>query len=461
MSISTNQKHVGVLSFPFASHPNALMTISLKLANSAPDILFSFFGTQSSNESLLASFSDLRLPSNIKIYDVEDGVPMGYRFTGHPLEPVNLFLSVAPEILTGRIEAVVEETGIKMSCIISDAFLTFSGEIADKFGVSWITFWLGMTTSLSAHFYTQIIRKKFATEEIGADTALDFVPGLSLLRVKDLPAEVLALGERESVFSKELSHMGERLPKAIAVTINCFEELVPEVINNDLKSKFKNYLNLGFLSMTLPPPKQLPESDSDATGCLSWLDRQSSKSVAYIAFGTKAALPEKELKALAEALEFSKIPFLWSLKDSLREKLPNGFSESTRHQGKIVPWTPQTLVLAHDSIGVFISHAGCNSVYESIVYGVSMICRPVFGDHMTMARMVEAGWEVGVTVEDGVITKGGLLKNLEMFFQGDDEQGRKMRENVEQLKKVVSMAALPSAAAARDFSRLVDIISMV
>ncbi|WCJ18205.1 Flavonol 3-O-glucosyltransferase [Euphorbia peplus] len=410
MSIKIIQKHVAVLVFPSSSHPQTLMTLSLKLANSAPDILFSFFSTEKANQSLLSSSPDLHLPSNIKIYDVEDGVPMAYRFTGKPHEHVNLFLSAAQEILTRRIKTVVEETGIKITCILSDAFLTFSGEIADKFGVSWIAFWTAMPISLSAHLYTQIIRKKYATQEI--DQELDFIPGLSLLRVKDLPAEVLAVGDKESVFSKELSLTGETLPKATAVIISCFEELVPEVINNDLKSKFNNYLNLGILSMS-----QQPESESDTTGCLSWLDRQSSKSVAYIAFGNKAALPEKELKALAEALEFSKIPFLWSLKDSLKEKLPNGFVERTSKQ--------------------------------------------VYGDQMTMARMVQVGWEIGVTVDDGVITKNGLLKNLEMFFPSDDEQGKQMRENVEQLKKVVLNAALPGAAAARDFSKLIDIISMV
>ncbi|XP_065872436.1 kaempferol 3-O-beta-D-galactosyltransferase-like [Euphorbia lathyris] len=462
MSINTS-KHVAVLAFPSSSHPKTMMDLLLKLSNSAPHILFSFFSTQKSNESLLSSYSDdLQLPSNIKIYDVEDGVPMGYQFTGKPHEQVNLFLKAAPEILTRRIETVVAETGMKISCIISDAFLTFSGEIADKFDASWVALWVAFPTSLSAHFYTQLIRNKCATQNIGKDELLDFVPGLSILRVKDLPAEVLAVGEKESAFSKELSQIGEKLAKANAVIINCFEELVPEVINNDLKSKFINYLNLGFISMTLPPPPQLPESDSDATGCLSWLDKQPSKSVAYIAFGTKATLPEKELKALAEALEFSKIPFLWSLKENLKEKLPNGFVERTSKQGKIVAWTPQTLVLAHDSVAIFISHAGFNSVCESIVYGVPMICRPVFGDHMTMARMVEVGWEIGVTVEDGVITKIGLLKILEMFFQDDDDgKVKKMRENVHQLKKVVLMAALPGCAAAKDFNKLTGIISMV
>ncbi|WCJ18200.1 UDP-Glycosyltransferase superfamily protein [Euphorbia peplus] len=425
------------------------------MSTATPQILFSFFNTKYSNDSLL---SDLHVPSNIKIYNVQDDY-----FNGNPPEKsIGLFLNGAPEILTKRIEMLVEETGSKITCIISDAFLMFSGEIADKFDASWIALMTSSPLSLSAHLYTPIIREKYAAEKIGKDQELDFVPGFSMFRVKDLPREVLrTVGPGESTFSKKLSELGEALPKATAVAVICYEELIPETLNNDLKSKFKNYLNLGFLSMSLPPEPQDSDSDSDATGCLSWLDMQPSKSVAYIGFGTVSALPEKEMIALAEAIEYSKMPFLWALNDNFKENLPNGFVERTSKQGKIVPWTPQTLVLAHDSVVVHISHGGYNSVCESIVYGVPMICRPIFADQMTIARMAEVGWGIGVNVEDGVITKNGLLKDLEMFFPKDNEKGKKMRQNLQNLKEVVSMASLPSGSAARDFTKLMELISMV
>ncbi|WCJ18202.1 UDP-Glycosyltransferase superfamily protein [Euphorbia peplus] len=449
---SNTNKHIAVLSFPFASHPKNLLHLMLKMSNASPHILFSFFNTKHCNDSLL---SGLQLPSNIKVYNVEDD-----RFTGNSIKQIDLFLDAAPEILTRMIKTVVEETGMKISCIISAAFTTFAGDIAEKFNASWIALMTSSPMSLSAHLYTPIIREKYFAETMEKDQELNFVPGLSMLRVRDLPGEVLRMvGPGESTFSKQLSKIGEALPKATAVAVICYEDMIPETLNNDLKSKFKNYLNLGFLSMSLPPEPQ--NSDSDATGCLSWLDKQPSKSVAYIGFGTVAALPEQEMKDLAEALESSKIPFLWALNDNLKEKLPNGFVERTSKQGKIVPWTPQTLVLAHDSVAVHISHGGYNSVCESIVYGVPMICRPIFADQMTIARMAEVGWGISVNVEDGIITKNGLLKDLEMFYPVANEKGKKMRENVEKLKDVVLKAALPGGSAARDFTKLMGLISMV
>lgn len=80
----------------------------------------------------------------------------------------------------------------------------------------------------------------------------------------------------------------------------------------DLLFKFQALLSLGFLTTSVPLPP-LPPSDSDPTGCLSWLDRQRPHSMSYVSFGILNSLSEKELIATADALEESEVPFLWSL----------------------------------------------------------------------------------------------------------------------------------------------------
>jgi anthocyanidin 3-O-glucosyltransferase len=274
------------------------------------------------------------------------------------------------------------------------------------------------------------------------------------MRIADLPKEVLIpAGEEESLLSRRLSQMGSALPRATAIIMGSFEELNPPPLNHDLKSKFKNVLYVGFLSISVPAPP-LPPSTSDLTGCLSWLDRQKSRSVAYVGFGTVASLPQDELTAIAEALQTSGTPFLWSLSDNSKELLPKGFLEETKMHGKVVPWTPQSQVLAHASVGVFVTHCGANSVYESIVNGVPLICRPFLGDNHMTGRMIEDGWRIGVKVEGGVITKNWLVKSLALVL--GDEQGMAMREKVEVLKKVVLEAA---GRATTEFNSLVELIS--
>ncbi|XP_061370857.1 anthocyanidin 3-O-glucosyltransferase 7-like [Gastrolobium bilobum] len=448
------KKHVAVFIFPFGSHPVPLLNLVLKLAHAAPNLYFSFIGTEHSNKPL---FSKPHIPDNIKAYSVGDGVPEGQVLGGHPVEKVNLFLQAGPENLQKGIDLAVAGTKHRVTCIIADAFVTPSLIVAQKLNVPWIPVWPPLSCSLAAHFYTDLIREQCANNNNnGGDRALDFIPGLSKMRVEDLPDDVLKCGEEEALFSKTLASLGRVLPQAEAVVINFFEELDPPLLVKDMRSNLKSVLYVGFLTLSLPL-MPLPPCDTDETGCLSWLEKQNERSVVYVSFGTVVTPPQHELVAVAEALEASGFPFLWSLKDHLKGLLPNGFLERTMIRGKIVPWVPQTHVLGHDSVGVFVTHCGCNSVFESISNGVPMICRPFFGDHGMAGRMVEDFWEIGVRIEGGVFTKNGLLKSLNLIMVM--EEGKKMREKALKLKRTVEDAAGPQRRAAQDFKTLVELVS--
>jgi hypothetical protein len=453
MTISSSQKkHVAVYVFPFGSHPVPLLNLVLKLAQASPDTLFSFIGTQQSNKPL---FSKPNIPNNIKPFNIGDGVPEGHVLGFNPVEKVNFFLQAGRQNLQKGIDLAVADTKERVTCIIADAFVVPSVLVAQQLNVPWIPVWPPLSCSLSAHFYTDIIRQNCA-ENNSKDRSLDFLPGLSKMRVEDLPDDVTNGGEEETLFSKTLASLGPVLPQAKAVVLNFFEELDPPLFVEDMRSKLQNFLYVGFLTLSIPLPP-LPPSESDETGCLSWLDKQKGKSVIYVSFGTVVTPPPHELVALAEALEESGFPFLWSLKDHLKGLLPDGFLERTSNFGKIVPWAPQAQVLGHDSVGVFVTHCGCNSVFESISNGVPMICRPFFGDHGMTGRMVEDIWEIGVKIEGGVFTKNGLVKSLNLILV--KEEGKKMREKAQTVKRTVLDAAGPHGKAAQDFKTLVEIVS--
>ncbi|CAK8530353.1 unnamed protein product [Lathyrus sativus] len=454
MTISSSEnKHVVVYVFPIGSHPIPLLSLVLKLAHASPNTFFSFIGTQQSNQPL---FTKPNIPSNIKFYTISDGVPEGHVLGFHPIERVNFYLQAGHQNLQNGIDLAVADTKEKVTCIIADAFVVPSLVVAQKLNVPWIAVWPPLSCCLSAHFHTDFIRQKCA-ENNAKDRSLDFLPGLSKMRVEDLPEDIINVGEdEETLFSKTLASLGEVLPKAKTVVMNFFEELDPPLFVEDMRSKLQKMLYVGFLTLSIPLPP-LPPSESDETGCLSWLDKQKGTSVIYVSFGTVVTPPPDELVALAEALEESGFPFLWSLKDHLKGVLPQGFVERTSDVGKIVAWVPQTQVLGHDSVGVFVTHCGCNSVFESISNGVPMICRPFFGDHGMTGRMVEDIWEIGVKIEGGVITKNGLLKSLKLILGKED--GNKMRENAQKVKRTVLDAAGPNGKAAQDFKTLVEIVS--
>ncbi|XP_027916749.1 anthocyanidin 3-O-glucosyltransferase 7-like [Vigna unguiculata] len=440
-------KHIAVIAFPFGSHLKPLLNLVLKLAQAAPHSSFSFIGTHKSNAIL---FPGSHIPNNIKPYTISDGIPEGHVLSNNPTEKIDLFLKTGPHNLHKGIQLAEADTEKRVTCIIADAFVTSSLLVAQTLDVPWIALWLPNSCSLSLYFYTDLIRHHCANH--AAKTTLDFLPGLSKIRVEDIPQDLVVVGEKESVFTRTLVSLGKVLPQAKAVVMNCFEELDPPLFVQDMRSKLQSLLYV----VPFPSPL-LPLSDKDSSGCLSWLDTKSARSVVYVCFGTVVAPPPDELVAVAEALVESGFPFLWSLKEALMGGLPSGFVERTKMRGKVVPLAPQTQVLAHDSIGVFLTHCGANSVMECVSSGVPMICRPFFGDQDIAGRVIEDIWESGMIIEGRVFTKNALVKSLNLILV--QEEGKKIRENALKAKKIVEDAVRPEGQAAKDFKTLVEIIS--
>lgn len=290
------------------------------------------------------------------------------------------------------------------------------------------------------------------TYEAVADRADDLIhclPGLCAYRVRDLPDEIVS-GDIESGFSFLLHRMVQQLPRATAVAINTFDGLDP-LIEAELSAKLPDLFSIGPLHLLAPRP-----AVPDPYDCLSWLDRHGSATVAYISFGTVASAPPSELAELADGLEASGVPFLWSLKEKERELLPPGFSDRTKERGLVVSWAPQVEVLGHVAVGAFVTHAGWHSVLEGITAGMAMVCRPYFADHKMVARAMTHVWGIGMEFAGGVMTKEGVMKALEVVLKGDEGKG--MRERVGELKARVVKASAPGGSSRENFKRLLKII---
>ncbi|CAH2072556.1 unnamed protein product [Thlaspi arvense] len=449
-----NDSHVAVLAFPFGTHAAPLLAVTRRLASASPTTVFSFFNTAQSNSSIFSSV-DADRPANIRVHDVADGVPEGYVFAGRPQETMELFLVAAPENFRRAIAAAETEVGRRVKCVLTDAFFWFAADMAAEMKATWVAFWTAGPNSLSAHLYTDLIRESIGVKEVNErmDKTLGFISGMEKVRVKDTP-EGVVFGNLDSVFSKTLHQMGLALPRATAVFINSFEELDPTLTNN-LKSEFKRYLNIGPLALLSSTPKT-ETLVQDPHGCLAWMEKQSPASVAYISFGTVMTPPPGELVAIAQGLESSKVPFVWSLKEKNVVHLPKGFLDRTREQGKVVPWAPQVELLKHEATGVFVTHCGWNSVLESVSGGVPMICRPFFGDQRLNGRAVEAVWEIGMTIINGVFTKDGFEKCLDRVLVQDD--GKKMKGNAEKLKEEAHGAVSAKGSSFENFKGLLDAV---
>ncbi|CAJ2649722.1 unnamed protein product [Trifolium pratense] len=345
-------------------------------------------------------------------------------------------------------DAVAAATGKNFTCLVTDAFFWFGADLAEEMNAKWVPLWTAGPHSLLTHVYTDLIRDNYVKED-HVEKNFDFLPGFPELRACDLP-EMIIDDDIKGPFGTMLHKMGLQLPRATAVAINSFDT-VHKPIGNELKSRFKLLLNVGPFILTTPQ-SMVP----DEHGCIAWLNQQENLSVVYISFGSIVVPPPHELTALAEALEECGFPFIWAFRGN-PESLPNGFVERTKTQGKIVAWAPQFEILKHPSIGVCLTHSGWNSVLDCIVGGVPMISRPFFGDQRLNARMLEGVWEIGLGLDNGVLTKESTMNVLKSTMS--TEKGKIMRDKILKLKESALEAVETNGTSAINFNTLIQIVT--
>ncbi|KAJ0093653.1 hypothetical protein Patl1_26902 [Pistacia atlantica] len=175
--------------------------------------------------------------------------------------------------------------------------------------------------------------------------------------------------------------------------------------------------------------------------CMTWLDSKEIDSVVYVSFGSIAALEKEQMEEVAWGLKRSNSFFWWVVRESESEKLPSNFLEETSEKGLVVSWCSQPEVLAHKSIGCFMTHCGWNSTHEALSFGVPMVAMPQLFDQTTNAKYVEDVWQVGVRVrinEEKMVTREEIELCINEVMEG--ERSKDFRRNSEKWKELAKEA---------------------
>nr|GMC86080.1 zeatin O-xylosyltransferase-like [Ipomoea batatas] len=176
--------------------------------------------------------------------------------------------------------------------------------------------------------------------------------------------------------------------------------------------------------------------------CLEWLNKQAPKSVLYVSFGTTVSLSDKQVRELAEGLEQSRQKFLWVLRDAdkgdifdgedRRVELPEGLEERVEGIGLVIrDWAPQPEILAHSSVGAFMSHCGWNSCIESISMGVPIACWPMHSDQprnsFLVTQMLKTGLLIRKWENRNELVSSSTIKDIVRRLMASEE-GDKIRK---------------------------------
>ncbi|CAL1385906.1 unnamed protein product [Linum trigynum] len=194
------------------------------------------------------------------------------------------------------------------------------------------------------------------------------------------------------------------------------------------------------------------------TSITQWLDSKPPGSVIYTSMGSTSDISKTQTAELARALQLSSHPFVWVVRESEQDKLPPDFlSEVVSPSQLVVTWCRQVEVLAHRSVGCFLTHCGWNSTMEALCLGVPMVALPVWGDQPTNAKFVADVWRVGargrVDKESGVVTKEEIGRRIKEVMEGDSRE--EIVRNSEKWKKSAREAVADGGSSERNVDEFV------
>jgi hypothetical protein len=255
-------------------------------------------------------------------------------------------------------------------------------------------------------------------------------------------------------------HESKMSNKGEYILVNTFEELEGRDAVTALSLNGCPALAIGPLFL----PKFLQGRDSSSSlweedeTCLTWLDMQQPASVIYVSFGSLAVKSHEQLKELALGIEGTAQPFLWVLRSDIADGkpavLPEGFEERTKDRALLVRWAPQLKVLAHRSVGLFLSHCGWNSTLESISMGVPVVGLPYYGDQFLNCRFAKYVWKMGLDFE-GVDVNDHKLEDVVKRMM-TTRIGEQLREKALKLKECAVRAILPGGSSSLNLNTFVE-----
>ncbi|XP_059666349.1 7-deoxyloganetic acid glucosyl transferase-like [Cornus florida] len=467
--------HVLVFPLPIQGHVNSMLKLAelLCLGNLHVTMLVS----EDNHARLLRHthiHSHLARYPGFCFRTIPDGLPEDHPRAGGPLREI--FSSI--KSITGPLfrdmmidtNCLGTETRRPVTCIIADGILGFAGDFAIERGIPLIYFRTASACSFWAFFcLPQLIEAdEIPLKGNGMDLLVKSIPGMEgFLRRRDLPSSC-RVDEVNDSHLQLFKVQTRRTTRAQAVIKNTFDELEGPILSQ-VRAHCPNLFSIGPLHAHLKArlaveTNSSPNSSSsfweEDRSCLTWLDSQPSKSVIYVSFGSITVVTRDQLLEFWHGLVNSGQRFLWVMRpDSIAGKdeesqIPIELVEGMKERGYMVGWAPQEEVLAHPSVGGFLTHSGWNSTLESVASGVPMICWPYIADQTINSRFVSEVWKLGLDMKDTcdrvLIEK--MVRDL-MDVRKDEFQ-----QQANQMAKLAKEAVSEGGSSYSNLDRLIEYI---
>ncbi|KAK8581823.1 hypothetical protein V6N13_144823 [Hibiscus sabdariffa] len=459
-SSTKKQLHIAVFPWLAYGHTAPFLQVSQFLAQKGHRI---YYVSTPKNISRLPKLPP-NLSSDISFIPLSlpqvDGLPPGVESTSElPIHKVPFLKNAYDKLETQLTEFLKSSPQIKL--IIHDFAQHWLPHVATQLGISLVYF--NILNASSTAFFVPPSEMHAKSRQSPEDFTvvpkwMDY-PNNIAFKFHEMAGHKVC--EDSTVSDKEREQTVLLNCKIMALR-TCYE-FEPEALRLLSKSLQKPIVPLGLLPPSLPSVED--KADENWEALKKWLDSKEEKSVFYVALGSEMNLSLESMHELAYGIEKSELPFVWVVRkpsfvqqQSEEDTIPRGLEERVSNRGLVLrDWAPQLKILAHSSIGGFLTHCGWSSVIESLGLGKPLILLPgVIADLGLVARLMQ--WKkVGLEIErndrDGSFTSDAVAESIKRVMVDPE-----LRVNADAMKEIFGNIEL-SNKYLNEFTRALEILN--
>ncbi|KAL8261988.1 hypothetical protein R6Q59_026037 [Mikania micrantha] len=439
-------EEVHIVMFPFFAfgHISPFVELANKLTSCCPVVRISFFGAAASVSRIETM---LNPTANAKVIPLTlphvDGLPQGVENTSDTSPETHELLKPALDLMQPQIKTLL--ANLKPKIVIFDFAQWWLPEIASDLGIKTIFFSVFMTSCM-AYVTSWFNYPTLPTMEEMKKPGPAGLPALELPETITLKTfEVPDFMYMFKSFHGTLS-VFDRVMKGIngcdAVLFKSCREIEGPYIDYICHQVKKPIFLLG-------PMVPEPHSGELDEKWANWLSQFEAKSVIYCSFGSETFLTDEQIRELALGLEHTGLPFFLVLNfpanldksAELKRTMPDGFMERVKDKGVVHSgWVQQRHILAHESVGCYVFHAGFSSVIEGLVNDCQLVMLPLKGDQLMNYKVIVSDWKAGVEVkrrdEDGYFGKDDVFEAVKSVMMDIElEPANSIRKNHKKWKE--------------------------
>ncbi|EOA27083.1 hypothetical protein CARUB_v10023179mg [Capsella rubella] len=437
--------HVVAMPYPGRGHINPMMNLCKRLVQRYPDLHVTFVVT----EEWLGFIGSDPKPDQIHFATLPNLIPSelvrAKNFIG--------FIDAVYTILEEPFEKLLDDrlNSPPPSVIIADTYLVWAVRVGKRRNIPVVSLWTMSATILSFFLHSDLlISHGHALTKPSGDEIVDYVPGLSPTKLRDLPP--IFEGYSHRLFKKAKLCFDE-LSGAKCLLFTTAYELEPKAIE-----AYTSKLDIPVYAIgpSIPFEELHVENEGRESDYIQWLDEQPEGSVIYISQGSFLSVSKAQMEEIVVGVRESGVRFLWVARGG-ELKLKEAFEGSS---GVVVSWCDQLRVLCHKAVGGFWTHCGFNSTLEGIYSGVPMLVFPLIWDQILNAKMIVEDWRIGMRIKRSknrelLIGRDEIKEVVKRFMDRESEEVKEMRRMACDLSKISRGAVAESGSSVANIDAFV------